>query len=60
MLENYGGCKKTENPECSTGSKWLQEVKKNEGHVTPSPNISMRVPSWKAIVNDKGEVNVTS
>ncbi|KAF3442547.1 hypothetical protein FNV43_RR16463 [Rhamnella rubrinervis] len=60
VLENYGGCKKRENPEGSTGSKWLQEVKKNEGHVNPSTDMAMRVPSWKAIVTDKGEVNVTS
>ncbi|XP_015898982.3 protein SEMI-ROLLED LEAF 2 isoform X1 [Ziziphus jujuba] len=58
VLENYGGCKKSGNPEGSR-SKWVQEVKKNEGHVSPSPEIITRVPSWRAIVNDKGKVNAT-
>lgn len=59
VLENYGGSIKSGNPEGS-GSRWVQEVKKNEGHVSPSPETLTRVPSWRAIVNDKGEVNVTS
>ncbi|KAJ6847488.1 uncharacterized protein M6B38_277005 [Iris pallida] len=37
--------------------KWVQEVLKTEGHVSPSPDL-IRVPSWKDIVNNR-ELNVT-
>ncbi|KAA8518182.1 hypothetical protein F0562_015656 [Nyssa sinensis] len=60
VLENYGGptkeSKDTENP---SQNRWVQEVRKVQGHVSPSPEVVMRVPSWKTIVNDKGEVDVT-
>ncbi|KAE8098791.1 hypothetical protein FH972_016828 [Carpinus fangiana] len=63
VLENYGAPnKKLENmdpdKQCHQ-SRWVQEVLKNEGHVSSSPDVSMRLPSWRTILNDKGEVNVT-
>ena len=39
--------------------RWVEEVRKNEGHVSPTPDTTIRVSSWRNIVNDKGEVNVT-
>ncbi|XP_057467859.1 protein SEMI-ROLLED LEAF 2 isoform X2 [Actinidia eriantha] len=59
VLENYGGPSKesldSENP---NQNRWVQEVLKVEGHVSPSPETMMKVPSWRTIVNEKGEVNV--
>ncbi|GFY96226.1 Uncharacterized protein Acr_11g0005320 [Actinidia rufa] len=59
VLENYGGPSKesldSENP---NQNRWVQEVLKVEGHVSPSPETMMKVPSWRSIVNEKGEVNV--
>ncbi|GMY18935.1 protein SEMI-ROLLED LEAF 2 isoform X1 [Fagus crenata] len=63
VLENYGGPnKKSENMDHDKQgpqNRWVQEVLKNEGHVSPSPDITIRVPSWRTIVNDKGEVHVS-
>ncbi|KAK6289723.1 hypothetical protein POUND7_001264 [Theobroma cacao] len=60
VVESYGGPRKNlENPN-GAQSRWVQEVLKNEGHVSPSPDVLIRVPSWGAIVNDKGEPNVTA
>ncbi|KAI9162132.1 hypothetical protein LWI28_024165 [Acer negundo] len=56
VLENYGDPKRNlENPE---ESRWVQEVRKNEGHVCP-PDALIKVPSWRVIVNDKGEINAS-
>lgn len=57
VLENYGGPKK--NTENLDQHRWLQEVRKIEGHVGPSPDALTKVPSLRIIVNDKGEMNVT-
>ncbi|RWW19746.1 hypothetical protein GW17_00016176, partial [Ensete ventricosum] len=63
VLENYGVPKKKsedgQQSEEVTQSRWVQEVLKTEGHVTPSFVIT-RVPSWKSIVNDRGELNLTA
>ncbi|KAG7961850.1 hypothetical protein I3843_09G037600 [Carya illinoinensis] len=63
VLENYGGCtKKLENMDHDKEgpqNRWVQEVLKNEGHVSPSVDVTASVPSWQTIVNDKGGVNVT-
>uniref|UniRef100_A0A1D1ZEH0 Protein EFR3 B n=1 Tax=Anthurium amnicola TaxID=1678845 RepID=A0A1D1ZEH0_9ARAE len=63
VLENYGNPhKKVESFEHGnegTQNRWVQEVLKIEGHVSPSPAAIARVPSWKKIVNEKGELNVT-
>ncbi|WOK94081.1 hypothetical protein Cni_G02783 [Canna indica] len=63
VLENYGVSKKKpedgQQGEQAIQSRWVQEVLKTEGHVAPSPFIMTRIPSWKNIVNDKGELNLT-
>jgi len=60
-LENYS-C-----PQQNTGNdtdkqdsegQWVKEVRKDEGHAVPSPGVMARVPSWRAIVNTKGELSV--
>ena len=38
---------------------WVQEVLKDEGHVSPPPDVKARATSWSKVVNDKGEVIVT-
>ncbi|KAL9232569.1 hypothetical protein vseg_007668 [Gypsophila vaccaria] len=43
----------------SESGRWVQEVCKDENHVTPSPELVNRIPSWKVIVNTKGELSVT-
>ncbi|KAH9624487.1 hypothetical protein KSS87_016928 [Heliosperma pusillum] len=63
VLENYTA------PEQNSGSdpdkqrtesgRWVQEVCKDEGQATPSPEVMNRIPSWKVIVNTKGELSVT-
>ncbi|CAA0812750.1 Uncharacterized protein SHERM_13309 [Striga hermonthica] len=56
VLENYEGAhKESVDP---TGNRWVQEVHKTEGHISPSPDVASKIPSWKAIVNDKGQLNV--
>ncbi|GMH20156.1 hypothetical protein Nepgr_021997 [Nepenthes gracilis] len=55
VLENYGVYENDDKQGCQ--NRWLQEVQKNEGHVIPSPDVMYRVPSWRLIVNEKGEVN---
>ncbi|KAG9133755.1 hypothetical protein Leryth_018449 [Lithospermum erythrorhizon] len=55
VLENYRGpSKEAENP---NQNSWLQEVRKTEGHVSPSPYLNE--PSWRLLINEKGEPNVT-
>lgn len=57
VLENYGApCK--EELQDPNQNKWVQEVRKGEGHVSPSPDLLTKVPSWRMIVNDKGIANV--
>lgn len=64
VLENYGGPRKNSedvsDDKQGPQSRWVQEVLKVEGHVSPSPDVMIRVPSWRSIVNDKGEINVTA
>uniref|UniRef100_A0A6N2NIZ2 Uncharacterized protein n=1 Tax=Salix viminalis TaxID=40686 RepID=A0A6N2NIZ2_SALVM len=63
VLESYGGPKKgSENLDTDKQgpqSRWVQEVLKNEGHVKPSPEVITGVPSWRTVVNERGEVNMT-
>lgn len=56
VLENFGGSTKEAND--PNQNRWVQEVLKAERHVPPA-EITMKVPSWRMIVNEKGEVNVT-
>ncbi|CAA2988358.1 EFR3 homolog B [Olea europaea subsp. europaea] len=58
VLENYRGpLKESQDP---NQDHWVQEVRKIEGHVSPSPDVLMKVPSWRMIVNEKGELNMTA
>ncbi|KAK9290998.1 hypothetical protein L1049_009181 [Liquidambar formosana] len=63
VLENYGGHSKKNTEDLNDKqvpqNRWVQEVLKVEGHVSPSPDVMVRVPSWRTIVNEKGEINVT-
>lgn len=63
VLENYGGCTKklesVDNGKEGPQNRWVQEVLKNEGHVSPSVDVTASAPPWQTIVNDKGGVNVT-
>ncbi|XP_019082321.1 PREDICTED: uncharacterized protein LOC104699388 isoform X1 [Camelina sativa] len=56
VLENYGHPKISTNANDS-GRKWVDEVLKNEGHIAYSDSL-ITVPSWRTVVNDKGELNV--
>ncbi|XP_047944799.1 protein SEMI-ROLLED LEAF 2-like isoform X5 [Salvia hispanica] len=55
VLENYGGESKDSN---SNQTSWVEEVSKTEGNVSPSTNVVSKIPSWKMVVNDKGNLNV--
>ncbi|KAJ0258326.1 hypothetical protein HA466_0071340 [Hirschfeldia incana] len=49
VLENYGHPK--------SSRKWVDEVLKNEGHLAQADSL-INIPSWRTVVNDKGELNV--
>lgn len=57
VLENYGGPKKT-SENGGSQNRWVQEVQKNEGHVSPQ-DVAIRIPPWSAIVDAKGELIVS-
>ncbi|GMN54746.1 hypothetical protein TIFTF001_023871 [Ficus carica] len=59
VLENYGSRKENTGNLEGAQHRWVEEVLKNERHVSPSPDTTIRVPSWRAIVDNKGEVNMT-
>ncbi|KAK9154874.1 hypothetical protein Sjap_002354 [Stephania japonica] len=62
VLENYGAHERklenTDHAEQEGQHRWVQEVLRVEGHVSPSNGIA-RVPSWRNLVNEKGEINVS-
>lgn len=59
VLENYGSCRKgSDNDKEGPHSRWVEEVLKNEGHVNPSVEVAVKVPSWDKIVNEKGEMTM--
>ncbi|GMI79645.1 EFR3 OF PLANT 2 [Hibiscus trionum] len=60
VLENYGVPKKNEENLNSGQSRWVQEVQRTESRATPSQNVLIKVPSWRSIVNEKGELNVAA
>ncbi|XP_020539400.1 protein SEMI-ROLLED LEAF 2 isoform X2 [Jatropha curcas] len=67
VLENYEGSVKNsvnlDGDKQDPPDRWVQEVLKNEGHAihaNPQPDSMTRVPSWRTVVNEKGEVNVTA
>ncbi|KAK9053622.1 hypothetical protein SSX86_024696 [Deinandra increscens subsp. villosa] len=55
VLENYGALGKDSYNQ--NQNRWVQEVLKNERNIPP--NALMKVPSWRTIVNEKGEVTVS-
>ncbi|KAJ8565062.1 hypothetical protein K7X08_001522 [Anisodus acutangulus] len=57
VLENYPRPRKE--TQDSNQNRWVEEVRKVEGHVTPSPEVIAKVPSWRIIVNEKGELNIS-
>ncbi|KAJ0985865.1 hypothetical protein J5N97_004221 [Dioscorea zingiberensis] len=59
VLENYESPQKKPDVlnKQPSQNRWVQEVRKTEGHVSPSPISITRIPSWKHIVKD--EVNLT-
>ncbi|KVH94768.1 Armadillo-type fold [Cynara cardunculus var. scolymus] len=57
VLENYGATSKDyDNP---NQNRWVQEVLKNDRNMTPSGALT-KVPSWRTIVNEKGEVTMSA
>ncbi|PKU67669.1 uncharacterized protein LOC110106753 isoform X2 [Dendrobium catenatum] len=63
VLENYGhahlSSEGVQDSEQGTQNKWVQEVLKAEGHVSPNLGEYARLLSWKNLVNDKGELCLT-
>ncbi|XP_009610943.1 protein SEMI-ROLLED LEAF 2 isoform X3 [Nicotiana tomentosiformis] len=57
VLENYPRPRKE--TQDSNQNRWVEEVRKVEGHVSPSPDVIAKVPSWRIIVNEKGELNIS-
>ncbi|XP_039116113.1 protein SEMI-ROLLED LEAF 2-like [Dioscorea cayenensis subsp. rotundata] len=59
VLENYESPQKKPDVlnKQPSQNRWVQEVRKTEGHMSPSPICITRIPSWKHIVKD--EVNLT-
>ncbi|KAK4800064.1 hypothetical protein SAY86_025429 [Trapa natans] len=60
VLENYETFRKgSDSDRQGSQSQWVHEVSKTEGHVHPSVEFAVKVPSWDKIVNEKGEMIVT-
>lgn len=62
ILENYAcPLKKSKDHNVNKPDEkgWTQEMLELEDHASSSSEVSMRVLSWKAIFNEKGEVNVS-
>ncbi|KAL8036932.1 hypothetical protein ABFX02_11G008200 [Erythranthe guttata] len=57
VLENYKSQSKESND--SNENRWVQEVAKTEGHISPDQDFEMNVPSWTVIINDRGQLNVS-
>lgn len=65
VLESYRGSNgnlENLNHEGEKGPQnmWVQEVLKTGDHISPLTDVEKRIPSWNNILNDKGEVNVTT
>ncbi|XP_057770344.1 protein SEMI-ROLLED LEAF 2 [Salvia miltiorrhiza] len=58
VLENYKGQSKESGGSDQNG--WVQEVNKAEGYVSPSLDAATKVPSWRIIINEKGQLNVAT
>lgn len=63
VLENYEKSnKKSEDLNKSdqvSENRWVQEVSNTEGQASPSP-VATRIPSWKSIVDSRGELSLTT
>ncbi|XP_039036280.1 protein SEMI-ROLLED LEAF 2-like [Hibiscus syriacus] len=59
VLENYGVPVKSSENLNSGQSRWVQEVQRTESRTTPSQKVLINVPSWRRIINAKGELNVS-
>lgn len=59
VLENYGGQKTIPDNVVNDNNRWVEAVRKNEGYISCPADTPIRVPSWREVVNDKGEINVT-
>uniref|UniRef100_A0A9I9CX37 Protein EFR3-like protein B n=1 Tax=Cucumis melo TaxID=3656 RepID=A0A9I9CX37_CUCME len=55
VLENYGAPGKNSN----SNDRWVQEVQREEGHISSSSVVTMNTPSWREIVTERGEMNLT-
>lgn len=55
-MENYGGFKENTD-ETSDNKQGISEVDQAQGHISSSPN-AIETPSWRMVVNEKGQVNV--
>ncbi|CAN4089922.1 unnamed protein product [Withania somnifera] len=58
VLENYPRPRK-EDTQDSNQNRWVDEVRKVEGYISPSPEVIAKAPSWRIIVNEKGELNIS-
>ncbi|KAK7392869.1 hypothetical protein VNO78_21319 [Psophocarpus tetragonolobus] len=64
VLENYRGPNRNSESlyhgeEKRSGNVWVDEVLRNEGHISPVKGVEKAIPSWSNILNDKGEANLT-
>ncbi|XP_020268718.1 uncharacterized protein LOC109844168 [Asparagus officinalis] len=59
VLENYEGPHKKSEDGDASQRKWVQEVLQTGGHASPSLGAMPQIPSWKDIVNDGGELNIS-
>ncbi|XXG64153.1 hypothetical protein AAC387_Pa05g2182 [Persea americana] len=62
VLDNFENLEKdSENPNYEQqGPQNQQETIKAEGHVSPSPHLITKVPSWSNLATGRGEVNLTA
>ncbi|KAK6941834.1 hypothetical protein RJ641_027211 [Dillenia turbinata] len=61
VLENYGGLAKASGNADHDEDGWVQHMAKVEGHnISSSQDVMTKVPSWRTVVNEKGEINVTA
>ncbi|KAG0446737.1 hypothetical protein HPP92_028678 [Vanilla planifolia] len=63
VLENYHSAHRVseilQDGDLGTGNKWVQEVCKAEGHVSPNSGVTEWLPSRENLLNDKGEICIS-
>lgn len=61
-MENYevpnNNLANVDHEEESVENMWVQDVMTNEDQSSPLLDVKMRNPSWRKVVNDKGEMIV--